>query len=473
MTEPLSLSADEMRALGYRVVDALVEHFAGLRDERVLRTARRAEMESLLRARIPEGPSRPEVVLERVLADVLAHGGHVDHPRFFAFVPSPSNFVSVMADALASGFNIFAGTWIEAPGPAQLELVTIDWLREAFSLPDTAGGLFVSGGSVANLTALAAARAVKACNLERAVVYQSDQTHSCVERALKVLGLRPDRIRKLASDEAFRLPMPRLARAVAEDRAAGLEPFCVVANVGTTNTGAVDPLPEIAEFCERERLWLHADGAYGAAAALSEQARPLVEGVGRVDSLALDPHKWLFQPYEIGCVLVRDRRWLKETFHVTADYLKDVELSEEEVNFCDYGVQLTRSFRALKLWMSLEVFGRQAFADAIARGIELAEVAERAIRELPGWRVVTRAQLAVMTFRFEPDGASASEADAVNNRVVAAMIADGFAFVTSTRLRGEVVLRLCTINPRATDEDVQETVRRLDQFARASVVSSQ
>ena len=463
----LELSGDEMRALGYRVVDILVEHFEQLRDKPVTRKTDRPTLEKQLREPLPEQGTDAAQVLQRVEQVVFSNIMHLDHPRFFAFVPSPSNFVSVMADALVSGYNVFAGTWLEASGPAEIELVTIDWLRQLCGLPDSAGGLFVSGGSVANLTALATARHVRLRdNAQDAIVYCSDQTHSSIDRGLRVMGFDPSQIHKLPSDEMYRLPLTDLQHAVAEDRATGKTPFCVIANAGTVNSGAVDPLPALAEFCRQEGLWLHADGAYGAAAVLCDKGRALLEGIALVDSLSLDPHKWLFQPYEIGSVLVRESRWLQETFHIMPEYLKDIVKGEEEINYCDYGIQLTRSFRALKLWMSLKTFGLAAFRQAVARGFTLTEMAEEALRKSACWEIVTPAQMGIVTFRFVPESRvpSPAEIDAINQRIVDQMIADGFAMVSTTSLRGRIVLRLCTINPRTTENELQETIQKLESF---------
>jgi aromatic-L-amino-acid/L-tryptophan decarboxylase len=461
----LELTPEEMRALGYRVVDMLVEHFAQIREKQVTRKASREAMEERLREPAPQQGTDVGEVLAQLEQDVLSNIMHLDHPRFFAFVPSPSNFVSVMGDALAVGFNVFASTWLESSGPTEIELVTVDWLRQLCGLPDTAGGLFVSGGSMANLTALATARQIRLQgDMTDAVVYYSDQTHSSNERALRILGFQPNQMRRLPSDEQFRLSFPEVQRAVAADRAAGLRPFCLIANAGTTNTGAVDPLPEPAEFCRNEGLWLHVDGAYGAASVLCEQGRSLLPGLELADSLAIDPHKWLFQPYEIGCVLVRDSQWLRETFHILPEYLKDIERAEEEVNFCDYGVQLTRYSRALKLWMSLKVFGLEAFRQTIAHGIEQAELAEQVLRSSPCWQVVTPAQLGIVTFRYIVPDRSPEEIDALNLTLMEKLIASGFAMLSSTMLRGRVVLRLCTINPRTTEADIRETIQRLERY---------
>ena len=460
--ERLELTPDEMRALGYRVVDAIVEHFERLPETSPVGRGERPELEALLREPPPEQGTDPAVLVRFLCEQVFTRILKVDHPRFFAFVPSPSNFVGAMADALAAGFNGFVGSWFSGSAMAQLELVTVDWLRQLCGLPESAGGLFVSGGSMANLTCLAAARHARLEErMAGAVVYYSDQTHSSVERALRVLGFASEQLTRLPSGEDFRLELEALRRAVAADRVAGKTPFCVVANAGTTNTGAVDPLAELARFCRAEDLWLHVDGAYGAAAALVPEGRALLTGLELADSLSLDPHKWLFQPFESGCALVREERWLTDTFRILPEYLRDVHRSEEEVNFCDRGVQLTRNFRALKLWMSLKVFGLAAFREAIARGMRLAEVAEQRLREAGCFEVVTPAQLGVVTFRYAPPGLAADQIEAVNQGLVTATLADGYAVLTSTVLRERTVLRLCTINPRTTEEEIAETVRRL------------
>lgn len=464
-SDALQLSRAQMQKLGYRVVDMLVEHFERLPDEPLARRADRPTLERQLREPLPEQGTPIEAVLQQVQQDVFSNFLSVSHPRFFSFVPNPNNFVSVLADALAAGFNPFVGSWMVASGPAEIELVTIDWLRQLCGLPTSAGGLFVSGGSVATLTALATARHIKLRDtFHEAVVYCSDQTHSATDRALKVLGFGAGQLRRLPSDQDFRLALSTLQSAVAEDRAAGRIPFCVIANAGTTNTGAVDPLPELAEFCRQQDLWLHADAAYGGGAVLCERGRSALQGLELADSLVLDPHKWLFQPYEMGCVLVREIRWLRETFSVLPEFLKDVAGIEEEVNFRDYGIQLTRSFRALKLWMSLKVFGLEAFRHAVNRGIMLAEHAEKVLRRSACWEIVTPAQLGIVSFRYLPANGPEQAANAINQQLVHEMMEDGFAALSSTTLRGKTALRLCIINPRTSEQDLEGTIERLERF---------
>lgn len=466
----LDLSREEMKDLGYRVVDLLVEHLAGLPGRSVSGGGSRRELEALFREPPPAGPSDPAAVLARLERDLLPRFVTVNHPRFFGFVPIPSNFVGAMADALVAGLTPFLGTWYAGSGPAEIELVTLDWLRQMCGLPEEGGGLFVSGGSMANLTALGTARHVRlearGARIEDGVVYFSDQTHSSVERALRVLGIRPDRMRKIESDADFRLPPGTLRAALAADRAAGLVPFCVVANAGTTNTGMIDPLPELADLCREEDLWLHADGAYGAAAVVCERGRRALAGLARVDSLSLDPHKWLFQPIECGCTLVRDRRLLEETYAIHPEYLQDVHRLQEAVNFADYGIQLTRGFRALKLWMTVQVFGMDGLAAAVTRGFELAERAEAILREGDGWRVLTPAQMAIVSFRWEAPGKTEEELDRIQLGIVEGLKAGGYAIATSTQLRGRTALRLCTINPRTTEEDLRGTINEMARLGR-------
>lgn len=462
----LQLSAEDMRRLGHQIIEVIVEHFQNLPDKPVTGLAARGHLEQRLREPIPEKGTEVEKLLEQLQRDVFANIMHLDHPRFFAYVPGPSNFVSVMADALATGFNVFSGTWLEASGPTMIELITIDWLRQLFGFPETTGGLFVSGGSIANVTALAVAREVKLHeHSDRAVLYFSDQTHSSVKRAAKLLGFNPPQLRILPAGSRFRLALRDLELAVAKDREAGKIPFCVVANAGTTNTGAVDPLTELAVFCRKQDLWLHADAAYGGAAILCEEGRAWLAGIEQADSLTIDPHKWLFQPYEAGCLLVRDGDWLAKTFKVISDYGKDEELGEEEVNFCDRGIQLTRRFHALKFWLSLKTFGLEAFREAVARGMSLAKSAEMVLAKSSHCEITTPAQMGVVTFRYVgAEDLSFRILNAVNRRIVGKCIAEGFAMVSTTELQGKVVLRLCVINPQTTETDIEDTIRMIVRF---------
>ena len=465
--QSLTMDPEAFRRVGYRAVDVIAEHLSELPAMPVAEAPSRARMEAL-REPLPQEGSDPEIVLDIALREVLGPGLRVDHPRFFAFVPVAGNPIGTIADALASGLGVFAGTWLAAPGAATVELVVLDWLREACGLPATTEGLFVSGGSEANLTALAVALEERAgVERPRATVYLSDEAHSSVDVALRVLGVPPRHTRVLPSDRDGRLVPAELSAAVAGDRAAGRLPACVIATAGTTGTGTVDPLEDLRRICDQEDLWLHVDGAYGAAAMLCPAGRAQLSGLELADSLTLDPHKWLFQPLEAGCLLVRDGAALERTFSSAAPaYLRDAAPAEGEVNFADRGIQLTRQFRALKLWMSLKTFGAAAFRGAIERGLALAEHAEEILAGDPAWQLLTPARLGIVTFRAVVPGASPAALDELNARLPRAALGHGFAFVSTTQVGQSTALRLCTINPRTTAEDVERTLDVLASLAK-------
>jgi aromatic-L-amino-acid decarboxylase len=460
-SDPLSLEPEELRRLGYRVVDRLVEHHAALGGRRPVPLPD-PDWSAASVPPCPDGPTDPEAALDYLFEEVLARAQYTSHPRFFARIGSPSNPVSVLADLAGAGVNVFAGGWVGGAGASAVELAVLEWLREWMGMPPGTEGVLVSGGSVGTLTALAAAAHARATVRPRATAYASEHTHSAVARAWRTLGFDPANLRVLEADAGDRLPAEAVERAIADDRAAGHEPFAVLATAGTTSTGAVDPLPALAQIARREGLWLHVDGAYGAPARLTDGGRTALAGLELADSLVLDPHKWLFQPYELGCVLVREPGLLERAFSLDGAYLRDT--ASDQVQFRDRGLQLTRGSRALKLWLSLRVFGLDAFRAAIARGIALAELAESLLRERPGWEVVTPAQLAIVCFRRVAPGLDDAATDRLNDRMVAAAVADGFTAPSTTVLGGRPVARLCTINPRTTDADILATIERLEQL---------
>jgi len=462
---PLELPPEVMRRLGYGVIDHLVERWSTLAEAPVARPAQRSELESRLREPVPRAPSEPEAVFRLAIEEVFTRIIDCCHPRNFSWVPSPANFVSILADALTVGHNVSPGIWMEAAGPSQVELLTVDWLRELCGLPEGAGGIFTSGGSAANLTALMTARTQRlGAEIGDAVIYQSDQTHASLSRNLRLLGFRPEQCHQVASDAALKLDPAALSAAIAADLAGGRRPFCVVANAGTTNAGVVDPLGTIADICREHGLWLHVDGAYGAAAILTERGRVALAGLERVDSLSMDPHKWLFQPIEMGCCLVRDADHLTATFSERPEYLRDT-WRHGEVNFLERGIQFTRTARAIKLWMSLKVFGLDAFRDAVDVGLSNAELAQEVLDAHPRFEVVTPAQLGIITFRYVCSQRSAEESDALTERIFQAVMDDGYAFLTTTLIGGRKVLRLCTINPRTTADDIRGTIAKLAELA--------
>lgn len=471
----LELPYDEMKTYGYEVVDAIVEHFATQNEKLPVVSGSRKEMEDLFLEDAPENPSDARKVLKFVLDEVMTKSNIVSHPKSYSFVPGPSNFISAMADGLASGFNIFSGGWAASPAAAEMEIVAMDWLLKMFGFPQKkGGGIFTSGGSMANLTALVTARAIKCGDdFSKSIIYLSDQAHSSNIKAIHVLGFKKEQIRIIPTDGEFKFSLNKLKNAIAKDRLEGLQPFCLIATAGTTNTGTVDPLSDIAKICKKEDIWFHIDGAYGGFAILSEDGKQLLKGIEKADSLTVDPHKWFFQPYEIGCLLVKKHKWLKGTFTEKPEYLRDIEGNTSEINFYDHGIELTRRFRALKFYMSVKTFGLGEFRKAISYNVKLAEATEAFLRKSSNWEIISPATLAVINFRYNPIGNKLSEKklDALNQRISKSVVDSQQALLVTTVLNKQVVLRMCLINPRTTLDDVKETILLCESFAVEKVLA--
>ncbi len=454
-----------MRRLGYRTVDMLVDRLADPAGGPALSSATPAEMQARLAGRPPEAGQSFDDLLSELESDVLAFTSRCEHPRYFAFVPAAGTWPGALADFIASACNVYTGSWMEAAGPSQVELTVLRWFCDWVGYPESAAGVLLNGGSAANMTALACAReALLGPMTDRATAYVSDQAHSSLARAARVLGFRPNQVRVLPVDDRYRLRVDALTGAMEADLEAGREPLFVSASAGSTNTGAVDPLEDVADVCAEHGAWLHVDGAYGGFAALTERGRAALAGIERADSMTLDPHKWLYQPFECGCLLVRDGERLRRAFEITPDYLKDARIREGEVNFSDMGLQLTRSFRALKIWLSIKFFGVRAFTAAIDRCLDLAAEAERRIEASPELELLSPAALGVVGFRrLFGGGRDEAELDALNAELVNSMAAGGDALISSTRLEGRYAMRLCILNHTSGPEDVAAVLDWLEQ----------
>ena len=468
----LQMAPEQMLDLARRATELLVERIETLPGEGAWDGDFQQELEKQL-MEVPPEAGRPAVeVLERAARDILPFSLRLDHPRSLAFVSASPTWPGVLADFMAAGYTINQCTWLVASGPSQLELVVIDWFRRWVGYPESAGGLFTSGGSAASLDAFVAAREA-AGHPERATAYMSDQSHSAHVRAAKIIGVRPERIRLLPCDERFRLDMEALARAVNEDRAAGLHPIAVCANAGAASTGAIDPLEEMADFCEKEGIWLHVDAAYGGFAAVTERGKELLSGMERADSIGMDAHKWFFQPYEAGALLVKDVKTLESAFAVRHDILQDTIWGANHPNISDRGLQLSRSFRALKVWMSVQTFGMAAFRRAVSRGMELADKTQEYVRESPHLEMLTPVSLGIVCFRVNPAEAGLDEEalEEINKTVLARIFWDDKAFVSSTLLKGKFALRFCIINHNTTWDDVRVTLEAIERFGKEAVDS--
>ena len=467
MEHPLAMDAEAMRRAGYATVDALVARLADPGADPVLRRAEAADMASRLGGPPPEQAAEYGAVLARVIADVLPYAARTDHPGYFAFIPSFTTWPAALAELTAAAANPYCGAWMESAGAAQIELEVVDWFRDWLGMPTSTAGLLVSGGSAANLMALLVAREAAGGPSDDSVLYLSDQAHSSLARTARAMGLRPQQVRVLPTDDRWRLLPETVTAAARADRSAGRVPFALCASAGSTNTGAVDPLGELADVGAEEGLWLHVDAAYGGFAALTAKGRSALAGIDRADSVTLDPHKWLYQPMECGSVLIRDGARLERTFAIHPDYLDgDTTRGAGEVNFADRGLQLSRGFRALKIWVTMQTFGLAAFRAAIQRNLELAEFAEALIRRHAGLTLMAPATLGIVCFRREWPGCDEAETERRGLALADDLERSGMALVSATRLAGRHAIRLCILNPTSSEEHVRLVI---EHFAGAPV----
>lgn len=450
--DTLGLDPEVMRRLGYKVVDMVVERAMRRNAEPAILTGEPAELMDKVGGPLPEEPIDAEVSLELMAEWILSHQQHGDHTRYFARVPGPASFAAILGEWMGSGFNTISASWGGGSGPAAAEVTVTTWLAEMLGMPDHTEGILVSGGSLANMTGFAAARS----ELGPGVAYLTDQTHSSLPRDLQQMGFPSEHIHKIPSDQTYRMPMEGLRKAINEDRAKGLRPLMIIATAGSTNTGAQDPFHGIADLCDAENMWMHIDGAYGAPAALTNEGRNYLSGFERADSIVLDPHKWLFQPYDIGACLVTRPGALERCYAMHPEYLKDVRTNPGAVNFGNRSLELTRRSRALKLWMSIRTYGAKKFRNAVQAGIDNAKFAEKYLRENSDvWDVVVPAQIGIVCFALKnpQSGEHAARAKFVSD--------SGYACVSSTMLKNKSVLRLCTINPLTTKDEIKNTIDML------------
>jgi glutamate/tyrosine decarboxylase-like PLP-dependent enzyme len=477
---PPALDPEDFRRLAHAAVDLIADHLAGIAAGPVFRPMSPVERGALMQAPLAAAGVAPETLLERFRASVLPHAMGNGHPRFFGWVNSPPAPIGVVADFLAAALNPSCAGGDHAA--IYVERAAVRWLMELIAFPTEGSmGLLASGGSAATLIALAAARHraaredgwnVRAEGLQHARpslrLYASPEGHSCIQKAAEILGLGVQAIHRVATDERGRIDVGSLRDAVAADRAAGRRPFCVAASAGTVGTGAIDPLDGLADLCAAERLWLHIDGAYGAVGAALPSLRDRYAGLARADSVVLDPHKWLSVPVECGAVLVRDGRLLRETWSLVPDYLR----TEADRGFgglpwySEYGIQQTRGFRALKLWMTLQHLGRDGVRALVARHLALAQHLGGLVDASPDLERLGDVELSIVCFRYAPERlrGDARALDALNKRVMEEVQASGAAFLTQTTLRERFALRACVLHYATTESDVAalvETVRAI------------
>ncbi len=474
------LSPDEVRRLGRLASDAVAEHREKLLDRPVFGKVGRDA--SLFDEAVPEEGRPFEEVLDFVREHVMPFPFGNSHPRFFGFINATADPVGITADYLAAAMN--PNCWGGDHAAVHVENQVMRWIAQILGYPDDAEGILVSGGSMANFTALAAARrAMTPYNVRedglagegrpRLVVYASDQVHHCVDKAVDLLGIGTKQLRKIETDERFRMRVDVLERAIAEDRDAGRTPAIVVGTAGTVNTGAIDPLDELAEISRRESLWFHVDGAYGAIAVLSSNLAPLFAGIQLADSIAADPHKWLYVPYEAGATLVREPGRLAAAFRKFPEYLTTDPESPfpGPAWFAERGVELSRGFKALKVWMGLKVHGTRAYARAIENDVALARFLAEEVDRRPDFERMAEQVLSIVNFRYRPAGAVLSDVvlDRVNRRIVNRLVGEGSFLLAPTILKGRTAMRACIVNFRTTRGDLTFLLDETERVGREIV----
>lgn len=422
-------------------------------------TAGAREVAAGFREPLPEQGTALDTLLAR-LSPAVEHTFNTPGPGYMAFIPGGGLPSSALGTYVAASVNRYVGVAKAAPALAELEATTVRWLAESMGLPATAGGILTTGGSLSNLTAIVCARVAHlGDDFARAVIYASRETHASLMKAARIAGFRRDQLRLLPVDAHCRLQPAVLRQAVDEDRRAGRVPFFLNVNAGTTNTGAVDPMRELAAVARAERLWLHADAAYGGFFRWVDPAH--VDGLELADSITLDPHKGLFLPYGTGSLLVRDAATLRRAHEIDADYLRDVAPDGDQTNFTDLSPELSRAFRGLSLWLPLMLHGAAAFREALAEKLTLARHAAERLSEIPAFEVLEPPQLSVVAFRLR--GGSDSD----NARLLARVNQRGRVFLSSTRVDDRLTLRICVLCFRTHQDRVDEAVDALMQEATA------
>ncbi len=407
-----------------------------------------------------------EAVANEMIEKIYPYGNNCSHPRFFGFIPAAPSPLSWLGDVMTSAYNLHAGSWVNCPAASLIEQELIGWLCGQAGYPEKSGGTFVSGGSMANMTAMTAARdkLLAEDQLHLGVAYVSSQTHSSVAKGLRIIGIPNSRVRKISTGADFRMDMEQLKSAVQSDITAGLIPFLVIATAGTTNTGSIDPLEEIADLCQSFNLWMHVDGAYGASVLLTKKYKHLLKGIERSDSISWDAHKWLVQTFGCGIVLIKDKKDLVNSFSTQPEYLKDLVAEDHCINPWDIGMELTRPARGLKLWFTIQVLGLDALSAAIEHGFLLAKWAEEELQKNEEIEIISHAQLSIVNFRYAPCGLSEAEKDELNLQVSKRMLEDGYAGIFTTILNGKKVLRICALHPDTKEDEIRSTVKRMNQY---------
>lgn len=463
---PLEPSAGELRRMVGEALERIVAHVESLPRQAVSDTAGGFETaQSLAEPEPPqEGTPLPEL-LDLFFDRAVPKTFNTASPGYLAFIPGGGLLHSALADLIADATNRYSSVYAAAPAVAQIEANVLSWLCRIVGYPPEARGLLTSGGSLANWTGLVTARRERLPeNFLGGILYTSDHSHHSVAKSALLAGFPPGNVRRVAVDEAFRIRPDALEKAIEEDRRRGLTPFLVVANAGTTNTGAVDPLEDLADLAARHGLWLHVDAAYGGFFLLTEPGRKAMRGIDRADSIVLDPHKGLFLPYGTGALLVRDGQALRRAHAVAADYMPPMQDDPDRIDFSEYGPELSRPFRGLRVWLPVKMHGIGAFEEQLEEKLALARWAADRVRAMPGIEMLAEPQLSLFAFRLVPPGREGSPEDLnrLNRTFLDRINARQRVFLTGTMLGDAFALRICVLSFRTHRDRMEMAVADIE-----------
>ena len=464
------MGREEFRRFGHELIDWISDYFDHLEDLPVLAQIEPGD----LKAQLPSSPPEQGEPMEQIIADVdrliVPALTHWSHPSFFAYFATSTSAPGIFGELLSAAFDNKAMLWRTSPASTELEEVTLDWLRQMMGLDPGLSGIIYDTASVSSMHAIAAAREgvelrireegmSGRADLPLLRVYVSEQSHSSIEKGVITLGLGQRAVCKIPTDSDFRMDAKALERAIEEDKRDGIVPFCIVATVGTTSTSSIDPVPAIIQVCEKHTLWLHVDAAYAGSAAVVPELRYILNGCERADSLAVNPHKWLFTPFDLSVLYCRHMNLLRRAFSLVPEYLRTPE-QEKVRSGSDYGIQLGRRFRALKLWMIIRYFGHEGLAARIREHCRLAKMFASWVEESPDWELLAPVPLALVCFRACPtiagdtDETRAKRLDILNEAIMHGVNATGRALLSHTRLNDKLTLRLSIGNIRTTEKHV-------------------
>jgi len=480
MSDPLhgELDMPEFRQIGYQLVDWIAEYLSRPEQYPVLSRSQPGEVKAQLPGSAPEQPESLAAIVADFEKIIVPGITHWNHPNFFAYFSITGSVPGILAEMLIAALNVNGMLWRTSPAATELEEVTLDWLRQLLGLPADLQGVIMDGASMSSMVAVAAAREAIAgmdvrrqglagrTDTPRLRAYISDQTHSSVEKGAIVLGIGQDNVIKIPTDEQFRMIPEALETAVSHDIAAGYRPFFVCATIGTTSTTSIDPVPAIADVAEKYGLWLHVDGAYGGMAAIVPEMRHVLAGVERADSLVTNPHKWLFTPMDLSAFYTRHPDVLKRAFSLLPEYLRNTETDANAViDYMDYGVQLGRRFRSLKLWFVLRAYGREGLIARLREHMRLAQQLAKWIDAAPDFERLAPTPFSTVCFRAHPRGLDdPDQLNRLNEELMTAVNATGEIFLSHTKLHGAYTLRLAIGNIRTEETHVRRAWELLQEY---------